>query len=106
MENTIFGMWSAHGEGKFELQNSLYNSPIRYVDYNNDITEKYPYNPNGSPNGVAALCSSNGRHMGIMPHPERSYINYQVPYITKNIKDTNYTPWYMLFKNTFEFVSQ
>ena len=106
MENTVFGMWSAHGEGKFELQNSLYNSPIRYVDYNNEITEKYPYNPNGSHNGVAALCSSNGRHMGIMPHPERSYINYQVPYITKNIKDTNYTPWYMLFKNAFEFVSQ
>ena len=106
MEDTVFGMWSAHGEGKFELQDSSYNSPIRYVDYNNDITEKYPYNPNGSPNGVAALCSSNGRHMGIMPHPERSYINYQVPYITKNIKDTNYTPWYMLFKNAFEFVSQ
>lgn len=106
MEDTVFGMWSAHGEGKFSIEEESFNSPIRYVDYENQITEKYPYNPNGSPNGVAALCSNNGRHMGIMPHPERSYINYQVPYITKNIKDTNYTPWYILFKNAFEFVSQ
>lgn len=104
MEGTIFGMWSAHGEGRFDLETNNYNSPIRYVDYHNEITEKYPYNPNGSPHGIAALCSENGRHMGIMPHPERSYISYQVPYITENIKETHYTPWYMLFKNAFDFV--
>ncbi len=104
MEDTVFGMWSAHGEGCFELETNNYNSPIRYVDYQNDVTEEYPYNPNGSPFGIAALCSENGRHMGIMPHPERSYISNQVPYITENIKETHYTPWYLLFKNAFEFV--
>ena len=44
--------------------------------------------------------------MGIMPHPERSYISYQMPYITENIKETHYTPWYMLFKNAFEFIKK
>ena len=107
MDNTIFGMWLAHGEGQFILDdNSLLDcAPLRYVDDDDTITEKYPYNPNGSKYGVAALCSKNGNHIGIMPHPERSYKSWQMAHITENINENYYTPWYMLFRNAFLFVS-
>jgi len=49
--------------------------PLRYVDDDNKKTEQYPLNPNGSPDGIAALCSADGRHLAIMPHPgERCFI--------------------------------
>jgi phosphoribosylformylglycinamidine synthase len=48
------------------------------VDDQDQCTERYPFNPNGSPHGIAALCSENGRHLAIMPHPERSFLKWQV----------------------------
>jgi phosphoribosylformylglycinamidine synthase len=55
-------------------------APLRYVDDSGACTEQYPLNPNGSPQGMAALCSDNGRHLAIMPHPERSFLKWQVKY--------------------------
>lgn len=40
-------------------------APIRYVDDNHQITEQYPFNPNGSPFGIASLCSPDGRHLAV-----------------------------------------
>ena len=40
------------------------------------ITNTYPFNPNGSVNGIAALCSPDGRHLAIMPHPERTFLKW------------------------------
>ena len=45
-------------------------SAVVYVDSGDEATERYPFNPNGSVNGIAALCSFDGRHLGMMPHPE------------------------------------
>lgn len=56
-------------------------APLRYVDPSRPDagpTEVYPHNPNGSPEGIAALCSPCGRHLAIMPHPERSWLAWQV----------------------------
>lgn len=50
----------------------------RYVDDSNTPTEAYPFNPNGSPDGIAALCSEDGRHLAMMPHPERCFLTWQV----------------------------
>lgn len=50
-------------------------APIRYVDDQHNITEVYPFNPNGSPEGIASLCTPDGRHLAIMPHPERFVLN-------------------------------
>ena len=50
----------------------------RYVDDDNNATVEYPYNPNGSPEGIAALCSPDGRHLAMMPHPERCFLKWQV----------------------------
>jgi len=44
--------------------------PLRYAGPDGTPTERYPDNPNGSPHGIAALCSPSGTVMGLMPHPE------------------------------------
>lgn len=49
-----------------------------FVDDANCPTEAYPFNPNGSPDGIAGLCSEDGRHLAVMPHPERCFLTWQV----------------------------
>lgn len=79
MEGSNVGIWVAHGEGRClfpdpdvelaVLEGGL--APLRYSDAQGRATETYPHNPNGSPHGIAALCSADGRHLAMMPHPER-----------------------------------
>ena len=72
-----------HGEGRLEfgspeikaeiLEHNLV--PLQYTNKNGQVTESYPDNPNGSPEGIAALCNKSGTVMGMMPHPE-AYHHY------------------------------
>ena len=113
MTVSIVGIWSAHGEGRAHFPSaqhltytqSLQLAPLRYVDDDNAITEAYPLNPNGSPAGIAALCSTNGRHLAIMPHPERSFLQWQLPFLTPTDKAIcgNTAPWLRLFQNALHF---
>ena len=121
MEDSFFNIWSAHGEGQFEIKNpkllenieNIYLKenkkpnlfPIRYVDDDGKYTETYPFNPNGSIKGVAAVSSENGRHLAIMPHPERCFLKWQLPYIPDeyNRKLNTHTPWMQLFRNAYHF---
>ncbi|KAI5732459.1 hypothetical protein M8J76_000442 [Diaphorina citri] len=113
LENSVLGVWIAHGEGRFAFKNhGIYDHldrsqclPIRYVDDNNKITEDYPMNPNGSPGGVAAICSSDGRHLAMMPHPERCYQSWQCPYPSYPTGQISprFTPWVMLFQNAYDW---
>lgn len=66
-----------HGEGKFIcddktlkniMEENLY--VLQYADENFKITDKYPYNPNGSLMSIAGICDKTGRLFGLMPHPE------------------------------------
>jgi phosphoribosylformylglycinamidine (FGAM) synthase-like amidotransferase family enzyme len=43
------------------------------------IEEKFPVNPNGSMNNIAAICNKKGNVMAIMPHPERASFIRQLP---------------------------
>ena len=52
----------------------------RYCDASGAATEAYPFNPNGSPEGIAALTSPDGRHLALMPHPERCFLTWQNPW--------------------------
>ncbi|KAL0382021.1 UNVERIFIED_CONTAM: putative phosphoribosylformylglycinamidine synthase, chloroplastic/mitochondrial [Sesamum calycinum] len=52
-------------------------APVKYCDDNGNPTEVYPFNLNGSPLGVAAICSPDGRHLAMMPHPERCFLMWQ-----------------------------
>ncbi len=111
MEGSTFGVWIAHGEGrayfpdedvmKLVLQKNL--APIRYVDDEGTPTEIYPFNPNGSPLGITALCTEDGRHLAMMPHPERAFLLWQWPWIPKKWRKLKASPWLKLFQNAREW---
>ncbi|VAH09914.1 unnamed protein product [Triticum turgidum subsp. durum] len=114
MEGSTLGIWSAHGEGRafFPDENVLSDvvnsnlAPLRYCDDANNVTEVYPFNPNGSPLGIAALCSPNGRHLALMPHPERSFMMWQYPWYPKEwqVEKGGPSPWLRMFQNARECV--
>ena len=92
------GTWVAHGEGKFNL-------PLPEEEYN--IVAKftydgYPANPNGSSYSVAAIASKDGRHLAIMPHPERTIFPWQCGYYPR--KNDEVTPWIEAFVNARKWV--
>ena len=108
MENSVLGIWVAHGEGHAFFPDSSIKervlreglAPARYADDNGDPTEVYPFNPNGSPEGIAALCSPDGRHLAIMPHPERVFLKWQWAYMPEEWKkDLTASPWLRMFQN-------
>jgi phosphoribosylformylglycinamidine synthase len=107
MDGSELGVWVAHGEGRLyfpsepELDSVIRNdwAPIRYVDDNGAVTCDYPYNPNGSPMGIAALCSPDGRHLAMMPHPERAFLNWQWGYLPQGWDPKRVSPWLKMFQN-------
>lgn len=112
MEDTVFGMWSAHGEGRMVFRSEeIYQDvcrdklvAVKYVDDQGKPTEIYPFNPNGSRDGIAALCSDNGRHLAIMPHPERCFLPWQCAWMPQEMrKNYDVSPWYKMFQNAFDW---
>lgn len=109
LQKTVAGIWSAHGEGRFVFDGpvNMSNIAIQYTDLNGDPTTKYPYNPNGSSFGAAAICSNDGRHLAIMPHPERCFLRWQQPYDDPRTKiDDNYTVWFQMFLNSYKWLEE
>lgn len=114
MEGSTFGVWVAHGEGRFTFKDdTIYKNlvknhctPIRYVGDDGLATEEYPMNPNGSVDGLAAVCSADGRHLAMMPHPERCVEFYQWPYVPPEWNIYQKSPWLKMFKNAYEWCSQ
>jgi len=114
MEGSALGIWIAHGEGrvyfpdKDMMQEVLEKdlAPIRFVDDNNKFTETYPFNPNGSTSGITALCSPDGRHLAMMPHPERTFLKWQWAYMPEDWKkDLEASPWIRMFQNARQWCS-
>jgi phosphoribosylformylglycinamidine synthase len=107
MEGSVLGGIVAHGEGRFfapdgsVLDGMLKRNlvPVVYVDGQNQVTQKYPYNPNGSPEGIAAACSPNGRHLAMMPHPERTFKMWQWHYAPPEYGVIEESPWLTMFQN-------
>ena len=94
------GVWLAHGEGKFDLPYSSdrYHVIARYA------YEGYPANPNGSPEGIAGLCSADGRHLALMPHPERAIFPWQCGYYPDAERAAHeVTPWMQAFRNAYDW---
>ena len=90
------GCWVAHGEGKFNLPQAEFNYNIA-AKYNHS---EYPANPNGSSYDVAAIASADGRHLAIMPHPERTQFPWQCGYYPEERRLTDQvTPWHEAFVN-------
>lgn len=103
MEGSRLGAWVAHGEGKVNnFDEGL--ATVAFVDDRGERTEKYPFNPNGSPDGITGLCSADGRHLAMMPHPERTFLKWQWPYIDKESNQKwEASPWLKMFQNAREW---
>lgn len=69
----------AHREGRVVTVDGKINRALVYVDEEGRPTMEYPYNPNGSKDGVAGICDRTGRIFGLMPHPERFFLPMQYP---------------------------
>ncbi|MDH5601394.1 MAG: phosphoribosylformylglycinamidine synthase [Gammaproteobacteria bacterium] len=96
----------AHGEGRVnfnspEAQNSALVS-MKYIDHLGNATERYPYNPNGSLNGVTGLTTSDGRFNIMMPHPERLFRTVQHSWHPDEWGEDG--PWLRLFRNARRWV--
>jgi phosphoribosylformylglycinamidine synthase len=97
----------AHGEGYAEfaddaaLERARPYVAARYVDNQGAPTEYYPYNPNGSPEGITALTTADGRHTIIMPHPERVFRTVQYSWHPRGWGEDG--PWLRLFRNARKY---
>jgi phosphoribosylformylglycinamidine synthase len=111
MEGSILPVHTAHGEGQcfFPDQKILEKvlaaglAPIRFVDIDGNETEQYPLNPNGSVAGITALCTPDGRHLAMMPHPERGFLRWQLEafYWPPQWAKIKVSPWLQFFQNAY-----
>ena len=110
MAGSVLGIWVAHGEGLLHVCNRINWSqlkkfaPIRYVDDSGEPTDAYPFNPNGSAEGVTALCDETGRHLAMMPHPERAFLKWQWAYMPEEWKQNLLaSPWMKMTQNAYDW---
>lgn len=103
LSGSKIGVWVAHGEGKFSLpyDEDKYNVVAKY-NY-----DTYPGNPNGSDYSIAALASADGRHLAMMPHPERAIFPWQTGYyLSARLHSDQITPWMEAFVNARKWVAK
>ncbi|MDR3267542.1 MAG: phosphoribosylformylglycinamidine synthase [Tannerella sp.] len=102
LSGSKLGAWVAHGEGKFAFpyEEKAYHLVAKYS------YEGYPANPNGSPWAVAGICSKDGRHLAMMPHPERAIFPWQCGYYPENRRQDEITPWIEAFVNARKWIER
>lgn len=100
----------AHGEGLavFESQKdaALAHAALRYVDGRGAVTERYPWNPNGSAGGLTGFTSRDGRATIMMPHPERGFRSVQLSYRPAGMFTGEAGPWMRFFRNAHDFAAE
>jgi phosphoribosylformylglycinamidine synthase len=109
MHDSVLPVAVAHGEGRAEFAGASSAAglitaglvSLQYVDARDQPTEKYPCNPNGSPSGLAGLCSTDGRITCVMPHPERVFRTVQNSWAPKDWPEDG--GWMRLFRNARVF---
>ena len=96
----------AHGEGFADFSQrgdaAKVHRAMRYVDHHGAPTEVYPFNPNGSPEGLTAVTTPDGRFTALMPHPERVFRNVQMSWTSGDRGEAS--PWSRLFANARRWV--
>lgn len=96
----------AHGEGfaDFSLTGNLDEvvQSLRYVDNRGQATETYPFNPNGSPGGLTAVTTPDGRFTAMMPHAERVFRTAVHSWAPPGWGDD--APWMRMFRNARKWV--
>ena len=93
----------AHGEGYAEFRDVGVRAAaqpliaLRFVDNRGAVSESYPYNPNGSPEGITGLTTPDGRYTIMMPHPERVFRTVQNSWHPEGWGEDG--PWLRMFRN-------
>ncbi|KAH0547814.1 hypothetical protein FGG08_000071 [Glutinoglossum americanum] len=114
MKGSKFPIAVAHGEGRAmftrpEDKDALTRDnliALRYVDNYGEPTERYPYNPNGSPEGITGVRTADGRVLALMPHPERTVLKEVGSWIPKEQAEEwgEFGPWVRMFKSARRWV--
>jgi phosphoribosylformylglycinamidine synthase len=103
MEGSRIPVATAHGEGYAEFRDDAALAAaqplvaLRFVDHRGRATEAYPYNVNGSPQGITGLTTADGRYTILMPHPERVHRTVQMSWHPDDWPDAS--PWMRMFRN-------
>jgi len=97
----------SHGEGFANFSQrgdaAKVHRAVRFVDHTGAPTEVYPFNPNGSPEGLTGVTTADGRFTAMMPHPERVFRNVQMSWTSGNASDAS--PWLRMFRNARKWVA-
>jgi phosphoribosylformylglycinamidine synthase len=88
-----------HSEGDKQILSDNSQFALRYISNAGEVAQKYPANPNGSPDGLAGYTSKDGRVTIMMPHPERVFRVVQMSWYPKAWKQYEFSPWKRLFDN-------
>jgi len=110
MQGSTLPVVVAHGEGRAVITNEslkhLQNNnqiSMNYINNNLQVTDKYPFNPNGSSQGSTGFCNQDGRITIMMPHPERLFRSVQYSWRPKEWAEDG--PWMRLFRNARKVLS-
>ena len=114
MEGSILPIAVAHGEGRatFKTDEEMQQFQIQglaataYVDNYGNVTQQYPANPNGSPRGIAAITTPNGRVLSMMPHPERVVLKESNSWYPAEQNWGQVGPWLKMFRNARLWVGE
>ncbi|MBI5258486.1 MAG: phosphoribosylformylglycinamidine synthase [Burkholderiales bacterium] len=97
----------AHGEGFADFSQrgdaAQVQRAMRFVDHHGQPTEAYPFNPNGSPDGLTSVTTADGRFTVLMPHPERVFRNVQMSWTSGEVSQRS--PWMRMFGNARHWVN-
>ncbi|KAG0166801.1 hypothetical protein DFQ28_000625 [Apophysomyces sp. BC1034] len=112
MHGSKFPIAVAHGEGRADFKsqeslnkfNELQLAAVSYVDNYGRPTQRYPYNPNGSPAGIAGIRTPNGRVLAMMPHPERVVLKESNSWYPLEENWGQAGPWLRMFRNARKWV--
>ncbi|QFU25364.1 phosphoribosylformylglycinamidine synthase [Shewanella eurypsychrophilus] len=105
MEGSRMPIAVSHGEGRAEfatpeamaLAEASGTVALRYVNGKGEIATQYPQNPNGSPNALSGICSTDGRVTIMMPHPERVFRTVANSWHPDSWGEDS--PWMRMFRN-------
>jgi phosphoribosylformylglycinamidine synthase len=110
MQNSLIPIVVAHGEGRvqfasgddkqFAIDQKLVS--LRYLDNHGNVAESYPFNPNGSVDGITGVTTEDGRFTIMMPHPERVFRSVQNSWHPDHWSEDG--AWMRLFRNARNFV--
>jgi phosphoribosylformylglycinamidine synthase len=105
MTGSLVPIVVAHGEGRAEFREQAHVQQVIldrlvalcFVDNRGELTQTYPYNPNGSPYGITGLTTPDGRFTILMPHPERVFRTINNSWHPDDWGEDG--PWLRMFRN-------